>query len=158
MDNLQANERQKIDEKYMTICLELARKAQEQGEVPIGALIARGDEILAIGHNKKEKENDPTAHAELLVIQEAAKKIANWRLTNCTLYVSLEPCPMCAGAIIQSRIKRLVYGCNDPKAGAVSSLYQITQDKRLNHQTEVTSGVFSSECSELLTSFFKSRR
>jgi tRNA(adenine34) deaminase len=146
------------DQHYMTICLKLAQQAALRDEVPVGAVIVQNDVIIAEASNEKVATQDPTAHAEIIAIKQASQKLNNWRLSDCTLYVTLEPCPMCAGAIVQSRIKRVVYGCKDLKSGAVDSIYQITQDQRLNHQTEVTAGVLAQACSELLTTFFKSKR
>lgn len=146
------------DLKYMEICLKLARKAAAKGEVPVGAIVVRNQKIVGLAHNQKERLQNPTSHAEIIAIQRASRKLKNWRLTDCTLYVNLEPCPMCAGAIVQSRIQKVVFGCRDPKSGAVSSLYTLTQDPRLNHRAETLEGVLADESSQLLSSFFKSRR
>lgn len=144
---------------FMQKALKLAHKAALRGEVPVGALVVSPDgEILATGENLRETLSTTLGHAELLALHRASKKIGNWRLTDCTLYVTLEPCVMCAGAIQQSRIGRVVYGAKDPKAGAVESLYTILSDSRLNHQVEVTSGVLADECSKVLTDFFATRR
>ncbi|HBG02273.1 MAG TPA: tRNA-specific adenosine deaminase [Firmicutes bacterium] len=135
-----------------------ARLAQAHGEVPIGAVVAFDGEIIGRGHNRRETQNDPTAHAEILAIREAARHLDNWRLTNATLYVTLEPCPMCAGAIVNARLQRLVFGAYDPIAGAVTSLMNLVQDKRLNHFVEVYDGICQRECAELLQMFFQELR
>ena len=146
------------DLKFMQRALELAQEAAERGEVPVGALIAEGDTIVAESGNSKETAFDPLGHAEIRAIQAAASKLGRWRLTGCTLYVTLEPCVMCAGALVHSRVDRVVYGARDPKAGAVESLYQILSDARLNHRPEVSSGVMADECGEILKQFFAARR
>src|SRR5690554_257655 len=135
-----------------------AKLALASGDVPIGAVVVLDGEIIGRGHNQREAWNDPTAHAEILAIQDAAKHLGSWRLTNATLYVTLEPCPMCAGAIVNSRLKRLVFGAYDPKAGAVSSLMNLVQDRRLNHFVEVYDGICQSECAQLLQEFFQRLR
>lgn len=135
-----------------------ARKAESADEVPIGAVVVHLGRIIGRGGNQRETLSDPTAHAEMIAITAAASELASWRLEGCTLYVTLEPCPMCAGAIVQARIPRLVYGAADPKAGACESLYQICSDKRLNHRAEVVSGVLAEECAELLQQFFARQR
>ncbi len=142
----------------MQIAIDEAIKAAAAGEVPVGAIIEQDGRILARSHNLRESMNDPTAHAEILAIRAAAALTGSWRLTDTTIYVTLEPCPMCAGAMVQARIKRLVYGAKDPKAGAVESLYNIVQDKRLNHRMEVTPDVMAAECAAILKSFFRTRR
>ena len=142
----------------MQIALEEANKALENGEVPVGAIIVKDGEIIAKNHNQRESLNDSTAHAEILAIREASNISGSWRLNDATIYVTLEPCPMCAGAMVQGRLKRLVYGAKDPKAGAVESLYNIVQDKRLNHRMEVTPGVLEEECATILKDFFRTRR
>ena len=147
-----------MDDYFMQLALEQARQAAEQDEVPVGAVIVHGDQLIAAAHNQREQLRDPTAHAEMIAITQAAESIGGWRLVNWTLYVTLEPCPMCAGAILQARISRLVYGAMDPKAGAVGSLYQLLADDRLNHQVEVTPGVLAGPCGEILTSFFAHQR
>jgi tRNA(adenine34) deaminase len=147
-----------MDDYFMQLALEQARQAEEQDEVPVGAVIVHGDQLIAAAHNQREQLRDPTAHAEMIAITQAAESIGGWRLVNCTLYVTLEPCPMCAGAILQARISRLVYGAMDPKAGAVGSLYQLLADDRLNHQVEVTPGVLAGPCGEILTNFFAHQR
>ena len=146
------------DELWMRKALALAASAAKKGETPVGALIVHDGEIIAQAENCKEAVNDPLGHAELLVIREAADRLGRWRLSGCTLYVTLEPCTMCAGAIVHARLDRVVYGATDPKAGAVRSLYQILADARLNHAPAVTSGVLESECSELLKVFFRDLR
>ena len=140
------------------LALKEAEDAFKEDEVPVGAVIVIEDEIIAIDHNRRESLVDPSAHAEILVLRAASDKINNWRLTNATLYVTKEPCVMCAGAMVNARLGRLVYGCKDIKAGAVDSLYQILSDKRLNHQVEVISGVLEEECSSLLKRFFREKR
>jgi tRNA(adenine34) deaminase len=142
----------------MGLALEEAKKALVAGEVPIGAIITYKGEIIARGHNLKETYQDPTAHAEMVVIREAAKKLQSWRLDDCTLYVTLEPCPMCAGAIVQARIPTLVYGATDLKAGAVESVVNLVQHKLLNHQAEVLAGIREEECKQILQDFFQLKR
>ncbi|HEX7675612.1 MAG TPA: tRNA adenosine(34) deaminase TadA [Bdellovibrio sp.] len=148
-----------IDEKWMREALKLAKQAGLQGEVPVGALlVSPSGQVLAKARNVRETLTTPLGHAELLSIHRAAKKMQSWRLEDCTLYVTLEPCLMCAGAIQQARIGRVVYGATDVKAGAVESLYQVLNDGRLNHQAQITKGVLADECSKILTDFFQSRR
>ncbi|RKU06438.1 tRNA-specific adenosine deaminase [Candidatus Poribacteria bacterium] len=142
----------------MEKALELARQASEKGDVPVGAVLVKDDTCIAAAHNLRELSGNPIAHAEMLVIQEASQKVGNWRLTGTTLYVTLEPCPMCAGAIVLARIPKVVYAADDPKAGAAGTLYNILQDERLNHQVELVSGICAEESSALLKSFFKNRR
>jgi tRNA(adenine34) deaminase len=146
------------DLSLMARAVELAREARNLGEVPVGALVVRSGRVLAQAHNLRETLSDPTAHAERLALAWAGRAIGTWRLEDCTLYVTLEPCVMCAGAIVLSRIKRLVYGAPDPKAGACASLYQVVSDPRLNHRCEITAGVMEKECSEVLKEFFQERR
>ncbi len=146
------------DLKFMQRALELAQEAADRGEVPVGALIVDGDTIVAESGNSKETVFDPLGHAEIRVIQAAASKLGRWRLTGCTLYVTLEPCVMCAGALVHSRVDRVVYGARDPKAGAVESLYQILSDARLNHRPEVSSGILTAECGDVLKQFFAAKR
>jgi len=146
------------DIKYMKMALAEARKAYQRAEVPIGAVVVCDDQVVGRGFNLREQTQDPTSHAEMIALREAAKNEASWRLENCQLYVTLEPCPMCAGAILQSRIKRLVYGASDPKAGAVNSLYQLLNDERFNHQVEVEAGVMKKEAAQLLKDFFRDLR
>jgi tRNA(adenine34) deaminase len=142
------------DDVFMRIALDEARIAAEQGEVPIGAAVVCDGAVVARAHNRRENDRDPTAHAELLAIRAAAESLERWRLSGCTLYVTLEPCPMCAGAMHQARIDRLVYGAMDPKAGAVGSLYDLSDDERLNHRFDVTAGVMAEESAALLKAFF----
>lgn len=144
---------------WMEQALVLAAEAAAEGEVPVGALVvdAHGA-VLGQGANCRESASDPVAHAEILAIQAAARALRNWRLEKTTLYVTQEPCPMCAGAIVNARISRLVYGCDNPKAGAVRTLYQLVEDPRLNHRVEVTSGVMADECGKILTGFFSALR
>ena len=146
------------DEHFMQKALKEAQKAFEEDEVPIGAVIVKDGEILARAHNLREKLNDPTAHAELIAIRLAAAKLNSWRLLDTTVYVTLEPCPMCAGALVLARVKRLVFGAMDPKAGAAGTLMALLDDTRLNHQVEVTGGVLEEESRELLRTFFLQRR
>ena len=143
---------------FMQQALREARKAYAANEVPIGAVIVKDEQIIARGWNQVETLKDATAHAEMLALTAAQQVIGDWRLEGCTLYVTKEPCPMCAGAILQARISRLVYGAMDPKAGAVGSLYQLLADDRLNHQVEVTPGVLAGPCGEILTNFFAHQR
>ena len=142
----------------MQEAIELARKALESEDVPIGALVVYRGRVIGRGYNQREKLQDPTAHAEMLALTAAAEYIGHWRLENCTVYVTLEPCPMCAGALVLARVARLVYGAADEKAGACGSLYQITQDPRLNHRVETVSGVLAEAAVELLQAFFQRRR
>ena len=142
----------------MQLAIEQARIAEENGDVPIGAVIVGESRIIGKAYNQREQLQDPTAHAEIIALTQAAAALENWHLNGCTIYVTLEPCPMCAGALVLSRMDRLVYGCDDPKAGACKSLYNIVQDERLNHRLEVTSGVLADECSQQLQEFFAHRR
>ena len=142
----------------MRHALKLARRAQELGEVPVGAVIVKGDEVVAEGWNQPIASHDPSAHAEMVAMREAAATLKNYRLGGLTLYVTLEPCVMCAGAIIHARIARLVFGASDPRAGAVHSLYDIIARPRLNHRPEWTGGVLTEECGALLQEFFRARR
>lgn len=143
------------DHLFMAEAIGEARRAGLVGEVPIGAVVVKDGEIIARGHNLRESGADPTAHAEMLAIKEASKRLGAWRLTDTTLYVTLEPCPMCMGAILQARITRLVFGPLDPKAGACGSLYDLSNDARLNHAVEVTSGIMEDESANLLKDFFR---
>jgi len=147
-----------MDEHYMKLALAQAQQAAEADEVPVGALIVHGERVIALAHNQREQLNDPTAHAEMIAITQGAEAIGDWRLENCTLYVTLEPCLMCAGAILQARLGRLVYGAADSKAGAVESLFQTMADSRLNHQVETTAGVLAPACGEILSRFFQAQR
>lgn len=146
------------DNKYMKLALIEARKAFAKGEVPIGAVLVLDDKVIASGHNLRETENDATAHAEMIVIRQACKMLEKWRLSDATLYVTIEPCPMCAGALVMSRVKRVVYGSADYKAGAVESLFNIVNNAGLNHQLEVTAGIMAEECRGIMREFFKMRR
>lgn len=146
------------DLRMMRRALDLARTSASADEVPVGAVLYRGDEIIAESHNLREAVHDPTGHAEIMVIRRAAAALKTWRLSDCSLAVTLEPCPMCAGAIVQARVGRLVYGAADPKAGAVHTLYNLCSDRRLNHSVEIVSGVLADEAGELLKSFFRRRR
>ena len=146
------------DEYYMRLALREAARAVEHDDVPVGAIVVLGDEVIAAAGNERELRKSPTAHAEMLVIEEAARRMSSWRLLNTVLYVTVEPCLMCAGAIIQARIPHLVYGAGDPKAGAAGTLYNVCDDPRLNHCVEVTSGVLADDQAELLRDFFQARR
>ncbi len=143
---------------WMAKALKLAQQAEDRAEVPIGAVVVRNGIVVAKAFNRRETWPSPIAHAEVLALHRAAQKLGAWRLTDCELFVTLEPCIMCAGLLVQARIKRVIYGAKDPKGGGVESLYQITEDRRLNHQVEVTSGVMAKECQSLLQNFFKRRR
>ena len=143
---------------FMRLALEEAEAAFDADEVPVGAVIVQGDAVIARTHNRRESSNDPTGHAELLALRVAAQKVQRWRLSEATLYVTKEPCIMCAGAMVNARLGRLVYGCRDEKGGAVDSLYKLLSDNRLNHQVEVVSGVLGDECAEILKRFFQERR
>ena len=141
---------------FMQLALQEAESAAEEGEVPVGAVIVHSERrVIASDHNRREQLRDPTAHAEMLAITQAAEALGSWRLDDCTLYVTLEPCPMCAGAIVQARIPRVVYGADDPKSGAVQSLFKLLNDVRLNHQCSVVSGVLSDPCGNALSRFFQ---
>lgn len=142
----------------MLAAIAAARIADENGDVPIGAVIVRKNLIIGKAYNQREQLKDPTAHAEIIALTQAAAFLETWRLHGCTIYVTLEPCPMCAGALVLARMDRLVYGCDDPKTGACKSLYNIVRDERLNHRLEVTSGVLAEDCSNLLQEFFLRRR
>ena len=146
------------DNAFMSLALEEARAALAHDDVPIGCVIAREGEVIARAHNARERDADPTAHAEILALRAAAKVIGSWRLEGCSVYVTLEPCVMCAGAIVLSRAQRLVYGAPDPKAGAVRSLYNVADDARLNHRVDVTAGVLEEGSGELLRTYFSAKR
>ncbi|MFS1516846.1 tRNA adenosine(34) deaminase TadA [Bacillus sp. SCS-151] len=146
------------DEYYMRLALNEAKKAEQINEVPIGAVIVKDNEIIASAFNLREREQRSLAHAELLAIDEACKSIGSWRLENTTLYVTLEPCPMCAGAIVLSRIQRVVYGAKDPKGGCAGTIMNLLDEKRFNHQVEVESGILEKECGSILTTFFNNIR
>jgi tRNA(adenine34) deaminase len=147
-------------EQWMSEAISVARAANELGEVPIGCVVVHDatGKVIGRGYNRRETDRDPTAHAEILAMREAGRALGHWRLVDCTLVVTLEPCPMCAGAIVNARIPRLVYGCDDPKAGAVRTLYQVCTDARLNHRVDVTAGVLADECAQLLRDFFRRQR
>lgn len=147
-----------IHEHFMTQAYAEAQAAFAADEVPVGAVIVREGQVIAAAHNGREQLRDPTAHAEMVAITQAAAALNSWRLEGCTLYVTLEPCPMCAGAILQARLDKVVYGADDPKAGAVSSLFELLSDARLNHRAEVVSGVMQEPCGQILTDFFAAKR
>ena len=147
-----------MHEKFMLLALAEARRAAESAEVPVGAVVVANEQVIASAHNQREQLQDPTAHAEMIAITQAAASLGSWRLVNCALYVTLEPCPMCAGAILQARLPLVVYGAADPKAGAVASLYEMLQDRRLNHRSSVVGGVLAEESARLLTGFFAEQR
>jgi tRNA(adenine34) deaminase len=147
-----------LDSRMMRRAIALAKDAAAMGEVPIGAVVYRGEEIIAEAHNNRETNADPTGHAEMIALRLAGTNLGHWRLIGCSMAVTLEPCPMCAGALVNARVERLVYGADDPKAGAVSTLYEILTDARLNHRLEVKRGIFANECGALLSDFFRERR
>jgi tRNA(adenine34) deaminase len=147
-----------VHKKYMQEAILEARKAFSKNEVPIGAVVVLNNKIIGRGHNRREELGDPTAHAEMLAIRDAAQRLGKWRLTGASLYVTLEPCPMCAGAIVNARVQKLIYGAFDLKAGAVSSLMNLVQDRRLNHYVEVMDGICHEECAQLLQEFFQQLR
>ncbi len=148
----------KKHENFMRQALTEAEAALRADEVPVGAIILHQGQVVGSAHNQREGLRDPTAHAEMIAITQAAAGLGSWRLEGCTLYVTLEPCPMCAGAIVQARIPRVVYGASDPKAGAVRTLFQLLDDPRLNHRAEIIGGVLEEACGELLTRFFRDKR
>ncbi len=156
--NVQEGPRPKSHEDYMRLALEEARKAEQNDEVPVGAVVVHRGRVVGSAHNQREMLQDPTAHAEMIAITQAASSLGSWRLDDCTLYVTLEPCPMCAGAIVQARIPAVVYGADDPKAGAVRSLFRLLDDPRLNHRCQIVAGVLASECGAILSAFFKRQR
>jgi tRNA(adenine34) deaminase len=147
-----------MHEAYMRMALQQAEAARAENEVPVGAVIVQDDRVIAAAYNQREQLRDPTAHAEMIAITQAAESLGSWRLERCRLYVTLEPCPMCAGAILQARIPFVVYGATDPKAGAVDSLFQLLRDERLNHRAEVISGILAQRCGGILTEFFAEQR
>jgi len=149
---------EQIDERYMRMAIDAAQVAEENGDVPIGAVIVYQSQVIGRAYNQREQLKDPTAHAEIIALTQAASFIGSWRLHGCTIYVTLEPCPMCAGALVLGRLDRLVYGCPDPKTGACGSLYDIVRDERLNHRLEVTPSVLADDCAALLQAFFQKRR
>ncbi|SKA05518.1 tRNA(adenine34) deaminase [Selenihalanaerobacter shriftii] len=142
----------------MELALAEAKIAYDKDEVPIGAVMVRDDEVIARSHNLKEELNDPTAHAEMLAIRQATEKLGGWRLTDCTLYVTIEPCPMCAGALVQSRVDQLIYGAKDPKAGAAGSIINIVDSPDFNHQLKIKLGILEDKCSNIMKSFFRNLR
>jgi tRNA(adenine34) deaminase len=146
------------DQQFMKLAIDQAKIAEENGDVPIGAVIVHKNTIIAKAYNQREQLKDPTAHAEIIALTQAAAALENWHLNGCTIYVTLEPCPMCAGALVLSRMDKLVYGCDDPKTGAVKILYNFVTDERLNHRLKVTSGVLADECTKQLQDFFQHRR
>lgn len=146
------------DERFMALALEEARAAAEEGEVPIGAVVVHDGQVVARAHNRRELDEDPSAHAEFSAMVAASKALGRWRLTGCTVYVTLEPCLMCAGLMVNGRIDRCVYGAPDPKGGALGTLYDVSHDERLNHEFEVTSGVLEEQCADELRAFFRQRR
>jgi tRNA(adenine34) deaminase len=146
------------DDYFMRIALREAERASEHDDVPIGAVVVRGGEVVAAGHNERELRQDPSAHAEIIALREAARAAGSWRVLDAVLYVTLEPCPMCAGAIVLSRVPRVVYGASDPKAGACGSVLDILGEPRLNHRPDVAGGLLAEECGGLLSDFFASRR
>ena len=150
--------RRLVHQHFMKLALQEAELAFREDEVPVGAVIVHEDRVIASAHNQREQLCDPTAHAEMIAITQAAEALRSWRLDGSTLYVTLEPCPMCAGAILQARIPTVVYGATDPKAGAVHTLYQLLEDERLNHRAMVVSGVLAGPCGEILTRFFQTQR
>jgi tRNA(adenine34) deaminase len=145
------------DEEWMRLALAEAKLAGAAGDVPVGAIVVFNDEVIGRGHNRREADADPTAHAEVLALRDAAKKLGIWRV-EATLYVTQEPCPMCAGALVNARVKRVVYGCENPKAGSVKTLFTICSDSRLNHQLDVVGGVLAAECADELKQFFATLR
>jgi tRNA(adenine34) deaminase len=147
-----------MHEHFMQIAYEQAQQALRENEVPVGAVIVHRDRVIAQAHNQREQLRDPTAHAEMIAITQAAHALQSWRLDDCTLYVTLEPCPMCAGAIILARVPTLVYGAVDPKAGAVQTLFHLVTDPRLNHRVEVVAGVLGEPCARILSQFFQEQR
>jgi tRNA(adenine34) deaminase len=147
-----------MHEVYMRMALQQAQAALAEDEVPVGAVIVHAERVVAAAYNQREQLRDPTAHAEMIAITQAADALGSWRLDGCTLYVTLEPCPMCAGAILQARIPTVVYGATDPKAGAVSTLYHLLDDPRLNHRSTVVPGVLAEPCGAILSSFFQQQR
>jgi tRNA(adenine34) deaminase len=152
------NEPPTLDVLWMKAAIAEAMAAEAIGEVPIGAVIVKDGVIVGRGHNLRETTHDPTAHAEMIAIKQASETLQAWRLTDCDLYVTLEPCPMCAGAIVQSRIRRVVYGTTDPKAGCAGTLMNLLQDDRFNHRTSVASGILQEQCAQLLSGFFRALR
>lgn len=155
---MDTDSQESLDKRFMQMAIRQAAIAEENGDVPIGAVIVHESRIIAKAYNERQQLNDPTAHAEIIALTQASEAIGSWRLHGCTIYVTLEPCPMCAGALVLARIDRLVFGTEDPKTGACGSLYNIVQDLRLNHQVQITSGVLMEDCKEQLQTFFHRRR
>ena len=149
---------EQMHEAYMRMALREAEAAMAEEEVPVGAIIVHEGHVIASAHNQRETLKDPTAHAEMIAITQAAQAMGSWRLEDCTLYVTLEPCPMCAGAMLQARLPAVVYGTTDPKAGAVHTLFRLLSDPRLNHSVQAVSGVLANECGQILTRFFQQQR
>lgn len=147
-----------LDERMMALALDEARLAASWGDVPVGAVVARGEEVLGRAGNQREHRNDPTAHAEILALRQASEVLGTWRLDGCDLFVTLEPCAMCAGAMVLARVERLAFGAADPKAGFAGSLGDLVRDDRLNHRVEVTGGVLETQCGDVLRAFFRDRR
>jgi len=147
-----------VDERLMHLALDEARRCTAHGDVPVGAAVVRGGEVLAVAGNARELEQDPTAHAEIVALRAAARSVRSWHLEGCALYVTLEPCAMCAGASVLARLDRVVFGADDPKAGFAGSLGNLLQEDRLNHRTELTSGVLADDCADVLRAFFRDRR
>lgn len=147
-----------LDEKFMLLALKEADKSAALDEVPVGAIIVKDNKVIARGHNLREKSKDPTSHAEIVAIRKACKKLNSWRLEDCTMYVTIEPCSMCAGALLWTRIKRIVYGAKDPKGGAICSSFSLFEVKNINHHPEIVGGALEEQCSSKMTSFFKSKR
>ena len=152
------NEIRETDIRFMQAALEQARLSEAEGEVPVGAVVVRGTEIVGRGGNRNISRKDPTAHAEMVAMRQAAERLAHHRLAGCTLYVTLEPCAMCAGAAVLARLERLVYACDDPKSGAVCTLFQVADDSRLNHRLQVERGILEEECAAYLRKFFQKKR
>lgn len=152
------NRQLEADERFMRLALEEARRAAAEGEVPIGAVVVLDGAVISSAHNRRELDHDPSAHAEFRAMTEAAQKLGRWRLSGCTVYVTLEPCLMCAGLMVNARIDRCVYGAADPKGGALGTLFDVSHDRRLNHEFAVTSGVLEDECASVLREFFQARR
>ena len=147
-----------IDEKFMLEAIKEAKKSAALDEVPVGAVVVLNNKVIARGHNLREKTNDPTSHAEIVAIRKACKKLESWRLENCTIYVTIEPCAMCAGTLLWTRVKRIVYGARDPKGGAIESSLELFRAKNINHRPEITGGVSEKETGLLMSSFFKRKR
>lgn len=157
-NDLRSNDLRSEDERFMQLALQQARLAAQAGEVPVGAVVIKDGEILAQGHNRNLLDHDPAAHAEIVALRQAGIRLGNHRLTGCTIYSTIEPCAMCAGAMVHARLARLVYGASDPKAGAAGSVLEVLNHPRLNHKVQITAGVLEAECSSLLREFFQERR